>query len=96
MFMIWAINPGAEGLRKEFPSVDSLSLGHSVWKGLYIMVVFSSLYIHFINARILHLVTFFFQSALFIFILYAISFNSLGHQAIELAARSTIAKSTLV
>ena len=81
MFMIWAIEPGAEGLQKGFPSVDSLSLGHSVWKGLYIMDVFSSLYISFINARILHLVMLFFQWVLLIFILSAISFNSLGHQA---------------
>ena len=52
MDMMWAKNPGVKGLRKEFPSLNSLSLGHSVWKGLYIMVVFSSLYIHFINACI--------------------------------------------
>ena len=45
--------PRGQGLGKVFPSVESLLLGHSVWKGLYIMVVFSSLYIHFINARIL-------------------------------------------
>lgn len=83
MFMIWAINPGVKGLRKEFPSVNSLSLGHSVWKGLYVMVVFSSLYIRFINAHILHLVTLFIPSDPFKFIFSANTFNSLGHQAIS-------------
>ena len=81
MFMIWAINPGAKDLRKESPSVDSLASGHSVWKGLYNMGVFSSLYIRFIKARILHLVTLFFEPVLFILISSAISFNSLGRQA---------------
>ena len=54
MLTNWDLIPGVEGLEKEFSSMGSLSLGHIVWKGLYIMFVFSSLYIRFINACILN------------------------------------------